>query len=104
MRILDAHFEAAGDAGGALVGAHRAGDHHGGFLRQVDDLVEQLGGQVALEGHALGEAIAIPQQQEDQLALVGAVVHPALQGHFLTLVLGEIGYADDGGHGYFLLF
>ncbi len=96
--ILDANLVATRDAGGALVFPHRTGDDHRGFLRQAGELVENSFGQVAFESHALHETGTIPHEQENQLAFIGAVVDPALDGDFLAGIFGDFFYADNWGH------
>ena len=78
-------------------------DGHRGFLWQAGELVENGFGQIAFEGHALHETGAIPHEQENQLAFVGAVVDPALDGDILAGVFGNFLYADNGGINYSLL-
>ena len=55
----------------------------------MHDGVKDGFGQVPLEGHALDEAAAVPDEQETQLALVGAVVDPTLYDDLLPDVLGD---------------
>ncbi len=86
---LDADLVAAGDAGGALVGAHFAGDDHRRLLRQLAGDLELVRLHVLLEGDALGDARSVAQLDELQAPFVGAVVNPAAHGHFFTDVLGE---------------
>ena len=64
----------------------------------MGDLVEQFLRKIPLEGHTLGKSITVSHQQEDQLTLIGAVIHPPLQGYFLAFKLGELGNFYDGGH------
>jgi hypothetical protein len=87
LQVLDADFEPAGDAGRALILAHRARDDHRRFLRQFGDGLEEFGRQVAFEGDALDEARAIAHEQKDQLALIRAVVDPALEDDVLPDVV-----------------
>jgi hypothetical protein len=87
LQILDADFEPAGDAGRALIFADGAGDDDRRFLRQFGDSLEEFGRQVTFEGDALDEARAIAHEQKDQLALVCAVVDPALEDDVLPDVV-----------------
>ncbi len=100
---LHADLEPAGDARGARVGAHLSGNDHRGFLRDAGKLVEQILVQVVLESHALREPVAIPHQQEDQLALMRAVVHPAVEADHLTGMVGDLVNSNGYRHKLFLL-
>jgi hypothetical protein len=53
---------------------------------------------VAFESHALHETGTIPHKQENQLAFIGAVIDPALDGDFLAGIFGNLFYADNWGH------
>jgi hypothetical protein len=82
-----------------LVGAHRPGHGQRRLLRQCGSGLEDLLAHVALEDHALGDACAIPQLDELELALVGLVVDPAAQRYFLAFVAGDVLNLDDLRHG-----
>ncbi len=85
--LFHADFVSAGNAGGALIGADRPCDDHRRFLRQAHELIEDRLVEIAFERHALDETRPVAHQQEDQFALVGAVVDPALHGRFLAFVV-----------------
>jgi hypothetical protein len=101
--ILYANLVSTRDARGALIFADRARDDNRGFLRQAGELVEKRFGEIAFEGHTLHETGTIPHKQENQLAFIGAVVNPALNGNFLAGVFSNLFYADNWGHGSLLL-
>ena len=90
LKTGHADLVGAGDAGRALIRAHFAGHPHGGFLRDVADGLEQIIRQIALESDALHKAIAITDQQEDQLPLVRAIVDPSLDGDLFSNIVGNI--------------
>jgi hypothetical protein len=99
LERLDRQLIAAREARGALVLFDQAGDDHRRLLRDLAGLLELGFGQVAFEGHALGDAGAVAQLDERQFALAGAVVDPAAQGDLLPVVLGDVCNRDDGWHG-----
>jgi len=59
--------------------------------------LELLLGQVLLEDDALHRAAAVAQGDELQLALVGALLHPAGKGDILADVVGGLVDFDGGG-------
>ena len=87
LDLLHSEFISAGDAGCALIFADSAGDDDRRLLRQAHDPVKYFGFKVAFEGHALNKARAVAHKQEDQLALIGAIIDPAFDGHFLPNVI-----------------
>jgi hypothetical protein len=79
------------------------GDDDRRFLRQVDDGFKQFRRQVVLEATHMREAIPVAHQQENELALVRAVIHPTLEGDFLIHIVTDLRNANDGGHKFLLI-
>jgi len=90
LQSRDADLIPTGDARRAFVGPNDTGDPHGGFLWDAHNGLEELRVEVALKGHALHEPVAIAHKQEDEFALMGAVVDPPLKGDFLTIDLSKL--------------
>ena len=83
----DVELEAAGCA---RVGSDFAGDAHGGLLRQVPPLLEDLRRDRALRDDALDDPGAVAQERKQQLAALTQVVEPTLDHHFLADVLCDV--------------
>ena len=100
FEVLHANLKADG---APLVLADSSRDGEGGLLRQMVGPVEDLFGDVALEDDALDDARAVAHLEEVELSLGAAVVEPALEGDFLSGVLGDVGDIDVLSHGVFLV-
>jgi len=64
----------------------------------VGDGLEEFGRQVTFEGDALNEARPVAHEQEGQLALVCAIVDPALEDDVLSDVVRDLCNADMVSH------
>jgi hypothetical protein len=89
LQMPDTYFVSARDARGASVLPDNARDDDGGFLGNAHDRVKQCFIQIPLEGNALDEAGAIPDEQETELAFIGPAVNPTSDDDILTDVVGN---------------
>jgi hypothetical protein len=89
QRFEAAHvdLEAARNPRRARVGLDQAAHDHAALLRQRLGDLEILLRNIAAEGDRLADARAVAHLQENQLALAGFGVTPALDRHFLIDVL-----------------
>ena len=85
-----AHLKPARHTRRARIGANFAGQGHAALLRDVQGGVKSRLVHIALKHHRLANACAIAHLQKYQLALVGSGVNPALQGHRLPNVAGQV--------------
>ncbi len=96
---VDVDLIPLGHAGGAGIGLHRAADDERRLLPQVGQPLEQLVAHVRPVDNALGQARAVAQAQEQQLALGRQVIEPAANGDALADMVGDAFDGDWVGHG-----
>jgi len=97
LDILDAKLIAPGMPGARL--SSRTGPEmitEDSWGRRVSWSKNSLG-KVTFESDTLYEAGTIPHEQENQLAFIGAVVDPALNGDFLAGIFGYLFHANKLG-------
>ena len=87
--------------GRPAVGADRALDDHGAFLREVVGFREELIADGGLRHDGLDEARAVTELQEVQLAARASVRQPAFDRDVLAVVLSDV--LDVDVHHYSLL-
>ena len=73
-----------------LVGAGRAGDDDGRFLRQMVGGLEDLLAYRCLRHHGLDETAAVSEDQEMDLAARAPVVEPPFDGDVLAFVRADV--------------